>query len=245
MIIIRLDDAASFMDIESWQRVESILDKYKITPIVGVIPDIKDPKITKTYKEDKSFWKKVKKWQTKNWIIAMHGYDHKYISNNGGINPKCSVSEFAGVPLTKQEEKIKEGIKIFAKNKIVPKVFFAPSHTFDNNTLLALKNNSNIRIISDTVSNDVYFEDGFYYIPQQIGHAANLPFKVVTICLHPNKMKEEDFIKFEKFIKRNQSKFLSSKEDFEKIIIKRKKNIYDKFLSYCYIKLRRFRKLYK
>ena len=245
MIIIRLDDAASFMDIEKWQRVEDILDKYKITPLVGVVPNIKDPKMIKKYQKDENFWQKVKKWENKDWIIAMHGYDHLYISKSGGLNPKCSVSEFAGIPLQIQEEKIKQGVKIFQKHNIFPKVFFAPSHTFDENTLIALKNNSDIRIISDTVSNDVYFKDDFYYVPQQIGHEANLPFKVVTICYHPNKMEEKDFIKFENFIKTNQNKILSNKEEFNQIIKRRQLSIYDKLLSYCYIKLRRLRKLDK
>ena len=245
MIIIRLDDAAEYMDIEKWQKVEKILDKYKVTPLVGVVPNIKDPKMIEVYQKDKDFFKKVKKWEQKEWIIAMHGYDHKYISNSGGINPKCSVSEFAGVPLVKQEEKIKEGIKIFTKNQITPEVFFAPSHTFDNSTLLALKNNSNIRIISDTVSNDVYKKDDFYYIPQQIGHEAKLPFKVVTICFHPNMMEETDFIRFEKFIKNNHLKMLKTKQQFKSLIKDRPLSYYDKMLSYLYLTLRKARKLNK
>ena len=245
MIIIRLDDAATYMDIERWTRVEDILDKYGVKPLVGVVPDIKDPKMIEVYKEDKNFWKKVKQWENKEWIIAMHGYDHLYISSNGGLNPKCSVSEFAGVPLDIQESKIRRGIKIFNSHDIRPKVFFAPSHTFDENTLMAIKNNSDIRIISDTVSNDVYYENDFYYVPQQVGHEANLPFKVVTICYHPNMMEEEDFIRFEKFIERYQDKCLKNSEEFNKILRKRKKSFYDKLLSSCYLILRKMRGLDK
>lgn len=245
MIIIRLDDAATYMDIERWKRVEDILDKYGVKPLIGVVPDIKDPKMIEVYKEDKNFWKKVKQWENKEWIIAMHGYDHLYISSNGGLNPKCSVSEFAGVPLDIQESKIRRGIKIFNSHDIRPKVFFAPSHTFDENTLMAIKNNSDIRIISDTVSNDVYYENDFYYVPQQVGHEANLPFKVVTICYHPNMMEEEDFIRFEKFIERYQDKCLKNSEEFNKILRKRKKSFYDKLLSSCYLILRKMRGLDK
>ena len=161
------------------------------------------------------------------------------------INPKCSVSEFAGVPLDIQESKIRRGIKIFNSHDIRPKVFFAPSHTFDENTLMAIKNNSDIRIISDTVSNDVYYENDFYYVPQQVGHEANLPFKVVTICYHPNMMEEEDFIRFEKFIERYQDKCLKNSEEFNKILRKRKKSFYDKLLSSCYLILRKMRGLDK
>ena len=245
MIIIRLDDAATYMDIDKWKRVEDILDKYGVKPLVGVVPDIKDPKMIEVYKEDKNFWKKVKLWKEKEWVIAMHGYDHLYISSTGGLNPKCSVSEFAGVPLDIQESKIRKGIKIFNSHDVKPKVFFAPSHTFDENTLIAIKNNSDIRIISDTVSNDVYYENDFYYVPQQVGHEANLPFKVVTICYHPNMMEEEDFIRFEKFIERYQDKCLKNSEEFNKILRKRKKSFYDKLLSVCYLILRKMRGLNK
>ena len=40
--IMRLDDASEYMDVEKWQRMEDLLDKYHIKPIVGVIPDNQD-----------------------------------------------------------------------------------------------------------------------------------------------------------------------------------------------------------
>lgn len=36
--ILRLDDAAERMDIVKWNRMEVLLDKYNIKPLVGVIP---------------------------------------------------------------------------------------------------------------------------------------------------------------------------------------------------------------
>ena len=36
--IMRLDDAAEKMDIEKWSRMEKLLDKHSIKPLVGVIP---------------------------------------------------------------------------------------------------------------------------------------------------------------------------------------------------------------
>lgn len=40
---IRLDDACPQMNAEKWARIERILDKYKVKPIVGVIPENRDP----------------------------------------------------------------------------------------------------------------------------------------------------------------------------------------------------------
>ena len=40
--ILRLDDAAERMDIVKWNRMEVLLDKYNIKPLVGVIPKCQD-----------------------------------------------------------------------------------------------------------------------------------------------------------------------------------------------------------
>ncbi len=98
-------------------------------------------------------------------------------------------------------------VEILEKNKINPKIFFAPAHTFDENTLKALKNVSDIRIISDTIADDIYFKDDIYYIPQQSGACRALPFKVVTFCYHPNIMEENDFKKLEEFLKKHNKEF--------------------------------------
>ena len=166
MYLIRLDDASEYMDVEKWNQIENILQKYNIKPIVGVIPDNKDNNFVNKYEKDNLFWEKVIRWKQSGWEIALHGYDHVHITRNGGINPINYRSEFAGVELRKQKEKISKGIRIIRKNNIKPKIFFAPSHTFDMNTLEALKCESNIRIISDTIANDIYKMNGFYFIPK-------------------------------------------------------------------------------
>ena len=206
MYVIRLDDASDYNNLSNWNRMEKILNSYSIKPIVGVIPNNQDSSMVKVYKKNNDFWKKVKQWQKSGWIIAMHGYDHVYITDDGGINPIQKRSEFAGVSLKKQEDKIKNGIEIFKSNGIIPDVFFAPSHTFDENTLLALKKNSDIRIISDTIANNIYFENDFYFLPQQSGRVRKLPFKFVTFCYHPNTMCDSDFNELENFIKENKMK---------------------------------------
>ena len=75
--ILRLDDASSKMDISKWNKLEQLLNKYNIKPIVGIIPKNEDPDFQK-YENNKNFIKLVKSWQSKNWLIAMHGYNHKF-----------------------------------------------------------------------------------------------------------------------------------------------------------------------
>lgn len=227
--ILRLDDAAERMDIAKWNRVEILLDKYNIKPLVGVIPNCQDP-MMKEYPIDSSFWNKVNEWKNKGWIIALHGYNHVYSTNKGGINPVNNRSEFAGVPLEQQKEKVREGVKIFHKNGHNPKVFFAPSHTFDENTIKALKEESNIRIISDTVANKSYQQYGMTFVPQQSGQVRKLPFHLVTFCYHPNTMKEQDFFLLESFLIQNNKKFVN----FPIEQSSRKMSVYDRLLRKMY-----------
>lgn len=104
-------------------------------------------------------------------------------------------------------KKIRDGMKILREHEIIPEIFFAPAHTFDENTLRALKKESEIRVISDTIASDVYYEDGFYFIPQQSGRCRRLPFKVVTFCYHPNIMNNEDFNRLELFLEKYSGNF--------------------------------------
>ena len=227
MYIIRLDDASNYMNHDNWNKMELLLEKYNIKPIVGIIPNNKDKDLLK-YKKDDSFWNKAIKWQDKGWTIAMHGYEHVYCTNDGGINPVQKRSEFAGNDLKTQENKIGRGFSVLKEKGLIPKVFFAPSHTFDENTLIAIKNKTDIRIISDTIANDVYYKDDLFFIPQQSGIARNLPFRIVTFCYHPNEMKNEDFVNLERFIIKNKDKFI----DLSDVVLKKRKlNIYDKILT--------------
>ena len=230
MYLLRLDDASEYMNEENWLRMETVLDKYSIKPIVGVIPDNKDEKL-RVYGKAEDFWSKVKEWQNKGWIIALHGYTHVYETNDGGINPVHRHSEFAGLSLEKQKKKVRKGNEILRQHGLLPEIFYAPSHTFDLNTLQALEEETDIRVISDTVANDVYYEHGFYFIPQQSGAVRKLPFRLVTFCYHPNKMKDSDFEVLEKFIKSYKNKFCIYHQGLLK---NRKRNLFDKLINRLY-----------
>ena len=231
---MRLDDACERMDVKKWAQMEVLLDKYDIKPLVGIIPNCEDEQMKK-YEYNTDFWSLANDWISKKWTIAMHGFNHVYSTTCGGINPVNKRSEFAGESIDVQKEKIKNGIDLLKSHGIQPKVFFAPSHTFDENTLEALKASSNIRIISDTISNDVYFEDGFTFVPQQTGKARKLPFKTVTFCYHPNTMTEENFEHLENFLRKYKKNFI----EFPLKENNRKKGLFDKFLRWLYFIKRR------
>lgn len=235
--IMRLDDAAEKMDIEKWNRMEQLLDKYSVKPLVGVIPICKDPMMDK-YETDNGFWDKVHRWMNKGWSIALHGYEHVYCTEDGGINPVNQRSEFAGLPLEEQKRKIREGVKVFHEHGIDPEVFFAPSHTFDENTIEALKEESNIKIVSDTVANKPYSKYGMTFVPQQSGRVRKLPFDTVTFCYHPNSLTEKGFIELEDFLDTHAGRFIS----FQIIPTNRKTTIPDFLLSKTYFLFRKLRK---
>lgn len=239
--LIRLDDACPTMDAAKWQRMEDMLDKYGVRPMVGVIPHNNDPK-QKIDAEDFAFWEKVERWSSKLWAIALHGYDHCYISEEGlkGLNPLWARSEFAGVQLEKQKEKIREGVKLFRSHGIDPRYFFAPSHTYDENTLIALKEESNIRIISDTIATKPYKYGDFTFIPQLGGHCAEMKIPGIwTFCLHPSAMRDEDFIAVDHFLKAH----IEEMTGFSDLDLKSlgSKNIVSRFLSCVYFLRRRLK----
>lgn len=229
-LLLRLDDAAQRMDVGKWKRMEDLLDIYHVKPLVGVIPDCRDPLMEK-YPEDEGFWAKVHIWIDKGWSIALHGYRHVYDSKSGGINPVNQRSEFAGHTYEVQAERIRRGLEILELKRIEPKIFFAPGHTFDENTLKALKTQSNIRIISDTPAWDVYQRNGFTFIPQQSGRVRKLPFATVTYCYHPNTMENGDFLYLENFLKVYGRLFCRAEELSS---IRRKWNILDKGVNRAY-----------
>lgn len=230
MYIMRLDDASEYMDLNKWLQMERLLDEYSIKPIYGIIPHNEDPELI-AYGHVDGFWSLMKSWQEKGWTPALHGYTHVFETDCGGVNPVNKRSEFAGVSIERQKQKIRDGVKILKDHGINPEIFFAPAHTFDVNTVEALKSESEIRIISDTIADDVYYQDEIYYIPQQSGQVRELPFKTVTFCYHPNIMTEEDYRNLEIFLDKHKNDFSIISDN---MMIKRKRNVKDRLLRTLY-----------
>jgi len=231
--IIRLDDACPTMNKDNWKRVELLLTRYKIMPLVAVIPSNKDHKLM-VDDINNDFWKDVKNWQNKNWEIALHGFEHKYVTKHKSIVPINDYSEFAGVSLENQKEKIRTGINIFKQHNISCRVWIAPAHSFDKNTIKALREEGNINIISDGIAWSPYYEHDMYWIPQQLWKPREMPFGTWTICYHPDEMKDKDFEILENFLEKNFKKFTS----IDKLKLNKKpKSLLEKSFEKIYWKL--------
>lgn len=234
--LLRLDDASPFMDIHKWEMITDIIDLYNIKPLVGIVPNNQDPNIQIEHNITR-YQSLLSKWKANKWKFALHGYDHVYLSESGGINPIHKRSEFAGLDYKLQYEKLKRGYDLLIKQGIEPEYFYAPSHTFDDLTIAALKAATPIRIISDTFATRPYLYKDITIIPQQIGifRAIKLP-GIWTFCYHPNSMKECDLLTFEMFCKKYHRYFIS----FAEIPTPNKgKGILDRFLSSAYFEFRK------
>ena len=243
MYLIRLDDAAEYMDIPKWQKAVELINSFGVCPLIGVIPKCEDPDFVGKYEYNALFWDIARSWQEKGCIMALHGFKHTTKPAKGGLNPIHDRSEFVSLSLEEQKQKIRDGYNILIEQKIKPRVFFAPAHTFDKNTLLALKEETPIRIISDTIANNVYKVDDFFFLPCQQGKCRSLPFKFVTISLHPNEMSEDSFLSLEMFLKANGKNCIKSFKDLPLQI--RNFSLYDRILKLLYFSVRSIKKLLK
>ena len=209
--IIRLDDACENHDIAKWSEIEKLLDSYSIKPIVGIVPFNEDDALNYSGKIN-NFWELIRRWQSKKWLIALHGYNHvcfKLDKKKKQFLPLNDISEFVGLNINEQKEKLVNAIEIFQKNGISPSIFMAPCHSFDMSTLIALRSVTNINNISDGFSFRPYRRYGFNWIPQQLWKFRLLPFGIWTICLHPSSMTSENIKSLSKTLLLHGNKFIN------------------------------------
>ena len=95
-IAVRIDDITPDMDWEKFRRLETLLDKYHIAPLLGIVPDNQDSNLMRDSVMP-DFDNQIKKWEAKGWVLAMHGWKHIYTTKKGGLFPLNNFSEFAGV----------------------------------------------------------------------------------------------------------------------------------------------------
>jgi hypothetical protein len=168
-----------------WDRIESVLLEHSIKPLLAVVPDNQDPKLVIGPAAD-SFWEKVRQWQSWKWSIALHGYQHRYVNGNAGMLRISNKSEFAGLPRSEQERKLRAGVAKFGEMGVRADAWVAPSHSFDQTTVQLLPE-VGIRIISDGLTLLPFEGDnGVTWVPQQLWRFHQRKYGVWTICFHTN-----------------------------------------------------------
>lgn len=184
--ILRFDDICPGMNWRVWEEVERILVVNGIKPLLAVVPDNQDPALNVAPPRE-DFWEHVRKWQARGWTIALHGYQHRYVTTDGGILNMSVKSEFAGLTESEQREKLEKGVAILHANGVSTHVWVAPSHSFDSITLRLLPQ-AGIDTISDGLALYPYSENGgVVWVPQQLWKVHEMRIGGVwTICNHPN-----------------------------------------------------------
>ena len=226
-ILIRLDDIAENMNWDLMEKSELLFEEYGIKPILGVIPNNKDNELL-SYSKKNNFWEQVRDWRDKGWEIAMHGYTHVYdkICKNEDYFNYGGGSEFCGHTLETQISRIKNGLQKFKNEKIKIRSFFAPNHTYDKNTFIALKN-FRINEVIDGYGLMPYIENDIKFIPQLFYKVFALPFGIQTLQIHLNYWEQKDFDNFEKFIKKHSNKIIT----YNQAIAKTNNSFFYKFIN--------------
>ena len=206
-IAIRLDDITPDMDWDKFLTFKNLLDEYDIKPLIGVVPQNLD-KMLSLNPPREDFWDYVKDLQKQGWIIAMHGCNHVYDSKQGGMFPLNDFSEFAGHAYEKQCKKIKQGKAVLEQKGIVTDFFMTPAHTYDANTLKALRENG-FKNITDGFGLMPYQWEGltFYPISFRMSDSLKKENGYTTMVVHTNTIETMDYYK--KLLEEHREKFIS------------------------------------
>ena len=200
----RLDDICETLDWNKFNRLKEIFNKYKVKPLLGVIPNNEDNSLI-VNKPNPDYLKEIDLLVGKGWEVSIHGFKHLYCNKNPGILKYPNKSEFAGLSFEEQKEKINKGMLILEKKGIKTNIFMAPSHSFDAVTIEVLKS-ENIKYITDGFGLFPYKHHGIVFVPQQVANVREFLFGNITFCLHPNNLTEKNFQDIEIFLEKNHSK---------------------------------------
>lgn len=213
--LLRFDDICATMNWTTWEQVEQILQRYQVRPILSVVPDNRDPHL-QVNPPRADFWEWVRCRHQDGWTIAIHGYQHLYETSHAGILGIHPRSEFAGLPLEKQREKLRTSLAIFHENQLHPTVFVAPSHSFDALTLRVLKEND-IDVLSDGFFLHPVRWYGLVWLPQQMWRFREMPVGIWTICFHHNTFGQTDLQQFQREVERFSDRIISLQEALQSV----------------------------
>jgi hypothetical protein len=193
--LLRFDDICPTMNWQVWSVIEVALVERNLKPMLAIVPDNQD-QVLKVEPSAEDFWERVRTWQTRGWTIALHGYQHKYVICHPGIVTPRKKSEFAGVPVVEQEEKLWRGMQIFKHHGIKSHLWIAPSNSFDAATVSLLPKFGITMICDGHFRFPFICRSNMFWIPQQLFGFRPAPAGVWTVCYHHNQWSSADLRKF-------------------------------------------------
>lgn len=225
-----MDDITPDMNWENFDFFKNLFRETGITPLLGIVPDNRDPELScGAGRED--FYEVMRSLRDEGYNFAMHGYRHLYTTKSGGIFPLNNYSEFAKIPYEKQREMLMLGRDKLKKNGIDTDIFMAPAHSYDKNTIRALRETGFARI-TDGFGKAPYIDRGmiFYPISFQLGWSLKQKDGVTTLVLHANTVTEADKERYGRIFKEYGKNMISYSEYLEMEPVSR--NIYGRILEY-------------
>ena len=208
-IAVRLDDITPDMDWERFLSFKKLIDEYNIKPLIGIVPDSQDENLHKA-KAAGDFWEYVKELQINGWSIALHGYQHIYTTKKGGLFPLNHFSEFAGLPYSKQKEMLTDAVKILNRQGIKTDLFMAPAHSYDKNTLKALKE-TGFHKITDGFGKKPYCWNDMTFYPISFMLRKSLKRKrgFTTMVVHTNNIDDSGMKYYRRIFEKYREDFIS------------------------------------
>ena len=182
--LLRIDDLCPAVHAERWKRLRALVDEFSIRPILAVVPANRDHDLAAS-PPDLGFWNALRSMQTAGAAIALHGLNHDCSTHGRSLVPLHGTSEFAGLDLDAQRHHIARGLEILRSHCLEPKLFVAPRHGFDRDTLRALREHG-IAFVSDGFARLPFVRFGVTWIPMQLWSPAPRTEGLWTICIHPN-----------------------------------------------------------
>ena len=199
--MFRMDDITADMNWDKFNQVREIFEKYEILPLLGIVPQNQDKKLSVQDAEE-DFWEIIRSLQKQGFRVAQHGTYHKYVTEEGGILGLKKSSEFAGLSYEEQLAKLRVGKETLEQQGIHTDIFMAPGHTFDVNTVKAL-HALGFHTITDGLYHKPYYLEKILFVPCRLQEYRNVK-GIDTICLHSNLMSEKDMQELEAFCKLHQ-----------------------------------------
>lgn len=210
--LLRVDDVCSTLHAERWPQVRELISEAGIHPILAVVPDNRDPELAVSA-SDPRFWRRMREMEAAGATVALHGYRHICTHEGRSLVPLHRHSEFAGVPLEQQCKWIAAGLANLRIHGLTPRLWVAPRHGFDRNTLHALRH-AGISYLSDGLGRIPVRRSGILWIPQQLWRPESKAKGLWTICIHPNTMSAADIARLRAFLREHVTRFTA----FEAVI---------------------------
>lgn len=223
-IAVRMDDITPDMNWENFRFFQDLFEEAGITPLLGIVPECRDEGLS-CGAPCENFYEEMRALQQKGYCLAMHGCYHVYSTKKSGMFPLNNFSEFAGVSYTEQKKMLAAGKEKLERNGITTDIFMAPAHSYDNNTLKALKELGFAKM-TDGFGKRPYHYKGmdFYPISFRLNRSLKRKDGYTTMVLHANTITNNDKERY-KVIFKEYGKDMISYKEYVNLPVKKRGNI--------------------